>query len=86
MKEVKLSKKHQIVLPGEARKALSLKAGDHLLVVVKGDLVMLMPKPQNYTKALAGRGKGLYGKSEAYLKKERESWNDRKTGKIPGPT
>jgi AbrB family looped-hinge helix DNA binding protein len=70
--EVKLSSKNQIVVPREARSALKLKPGDMLLAVVRGDTLILMPKPKKHSKAVRGMGKGLY--PEDYLKKERESW------------
>lgn len=49
MYEAKLSSKNQIVIPREARNALGLKAGDRLLVVVRGDTVILLPKPSKRT-------------------------------------
>ena len=72
MKEVKLSRKNQIILPREARDALQVKAGDKLLVVVRGDIVILLPKPKKYSKAIAGIAKGLYPSN--YLEGERENW------------
>ena len=72
MSEVKLSSKNQIVIPREARDALAVKSGDKLLVVVRGDMVILLRKPKHYSKAINGIGKGLY--SAEYLDKEREAW------------
>ena len=72
MAEVTLSSKNQIVIPREARKALSLKAGDKLLVVAYGDKIIVMEKIKSYRKAIAGIGRGLYPAD--YLKQERESW------------
>lgn len=68
----KLSSKNQIVIPKEARKAMRVKSGDELLVVVKGDVTVVMPAPREYGKALRGLGKGIY--SPGYLKRERKSW------------
>lgn len=68
----KLSSKNQIVLPKEAREAMKVKGGDELLVVVKGNVTLLMPKPKKYAHALSGKGKGAYPPN--YLKKERHSW------------
>ncbi len=39
---VKMSSKHQIVVPLEAREALGLRPGDRLLVTVTGDGVIEM--------------------------------------------
>ena len=72
MNEVKLSPKNQIALPREARTALGVKAGDRLLVVVRGETVVLLPKPKKYAKAISGIGKGLYPKD--HLSTERENW------------
>lgn len=74
MTTVKLSSKNQIVLPKEAREHLRVGPGDELLVVPKGQTVILVPKPKDAVKALAGTGKGIYGKSHRYLKRERRSW------------
>ncbi len=72
MSEATLSSKNQIVIPREARQALNLKAGDKLLVVVRGDRVILLQKPKAFHKAIRGLAKGMYG--EDYLREERESW------------
>ena len=61
MCEVKLSIKNQIVIPREIRDALGVKAGDRLLLVARGDTVILLRKPKKYSKAIAGMGKGLFG-------------------------
>jgi AbrB family looped-hinge helix DNA binding protein len=72
MAYLKLSSKNQIVLPKEARDAMKVKGGDELMVVVKGGITLLLPKPKKYVESISGMGKGLYPKS--YLKKERKSW------------
>jgi AbrB family looped-hinge helix DNA binding protein len=72
MQTVKLSSKNQIVLPKEARQAMRLKGRDELLVVVKGNVTVIMPKPKNYRNELSGAGQGIYPKT--YLQKERKSW------------
>ena len=69
---LKLSSKNQIVLPKEAREAMNVSGGDELLVVVKGSVTLLMPKPKKYALALSGKGKRVYPKG--YLVKERRSW------------
>lgn len=72
MQTVRLSSKNQIVLPKEARQAMRLKGKDELLIVVKGGVTVIMPKPEKYSAALSGSAKGVYRKD--YLKKERKSW------------
>lgn len=68
----KLSSKNQIVIPKEARQAMGGKGGDELLVVVKDDLMLVLPKPKPYARALRGLAKGTY--PAGYLKKERRWW------------
>ena len=68
----RLSSKNQIVIPKEARQAMGVKGGDELLVVVKDDLTIVMPKPKRYARMLQGLAKGTY--PSGYLKRERRSW------------
>ena len=68
----KFSSKNQIVIPKEARQATTIKGGDELLVVVKDDLTLAMPKPKRYARSLQGLAKGAY--PSGYLKRERRSW------------
>lgn len=72
MHEVKLSSKNQIVIPWEIRDALRVRAGDRLVIFRRGDTVILLRKPKQYSKAIAGMASGLYPPD--YLKGERESW------------
>ena len=72
MTEVKLSSKNQVVIPREAREALGLSAGSRLRVVVRGDMVVLLPTTTSYAAAIAGLGRGLYETN--YLVAERKSW------------
>jgi len=73
MPEATLSGKNQIVIPREARNALGVKAGDKLLVVVRGDVVIILPKPGSHQSAIRGLARGSYG--SRYLRKERRSWD-----------
>ena len=72
MQTVKLNSRNQIVIPKEAREAMKLKGCDELLIVVKGDVMIIMPKPKNYRSYLVGAGKEIYNKT--YLQTERKSW------------
>lgn len=72
MREVKPSRKNQIVMPREIREALAVKAGDTLLAVPRRDIVILLRRPKKYSHAITGIGKGLYGPD--YLAQERKSW------------
>ena len=71
MAEATLSAKNQIVIPREAREALQVKPGDKLLVVVKGDVVIVRKRPESYAAAIRGIGRGLY--PDGYLEKKRSS-------------
>ena len=51
---------------------MRVKGGDELLVVVKGNVTIIMPKPKEYSETLSGKGKGIYPKN--YIRKERSSW------------
>ena len=73
MTQATLSTKNQIVIPREAREALGVKPGDKLLVVVRGENVVVLQKPQSQHKAIRGLSRGRYGRD--YLQKERQSWN-----------
>ncbi|MGC9971808.1 MAG: AbrB/MazE/SpoVT family DNA-binding domain-containing protein [Bryobacteraceae bacterium] len=68
-----LSAKNQIVIPREAREALRVKAGDRLLVVVRGDRVIVLQKPKEHHTAIRGLGAQTY--PGGYLRKERKSWD-----------
>lgn len=71
---VKLSSKFQVVIPQQARATLGLAAGDELLVLVKEDRIVMIPKPKSFTDQLAGLHKEIWSDSESYLKGERDSW------------
>lgn len=72
MAYAKLSQKHQIVVPKEAREEMGVKAGDQLIVETLHGVTLLMPKPKKIGRHLRGLSKGLYSKN--YLKDERTSW------------
>jgi AbrB family looped-hinge helix DNA binding protein len=73
MAEATLSSKNQVVIPRDVRKALGLKAGDKLLFVLRGEHLIVLPKPKSFAQATRGLARGKYGRD--YLKKERESWD-----------
>ena len=73
---VKLSGKHQIVIPREVRKQLGLAAGDGLLVEVRGNTIVLVPRPRSYAKRLRGLHKEVWRDVDAktYVREERKAW------------
>jgi len=72
MTKATLSAKNQIVVPREAREALRLKAGDKILVVVRGERVIVLQNPESHHAAIRGLGRDVY--SSGHLQKERQSW------------
>jgi AbrB family looped-hinge helix DNA binding protein len=72
MSRATLSAKNQIVIPRDAREALGVKPGDQLLVVVRGDKVIVLQKPKSHHAAIRGLASGLC--PDGYLEKERDSW------------
>jgi AbrB family looped-hinge helix DNA binding protein len=72
MPEATLSSKNQIVVPREAREALGVHAGDKLLVVVRGETVVILPKPRKWSKALRGLARTAHPRD--YLDRERAGW------------
>lgn len=79
----KLTSKYQITIPAKVRKSLHIKKGDYLHLEVEKGMVIMRPIPQSYTEYMAGLGKNVWkklGGGEKYLKKERKSWNQKKTG------
>src|SRR6478609_8872974 len=60
MTEATLSAKNQIVIPRAAREALGLKPGDKILVVVRGEKVLVLQRPKSHRVAMRGRARGIY--------------------------
>jgi len=58
---VKMSSKHQIVVPREAREALGLRPGDRLIVTVTGDVIEMRAEPQDVVAELEGLLSGSIG-------------------------
>ena len=73
---VRLSAKHQIVIPREVRRQLGLSAGDGLLVEVRDGAILLVPRPRSYAQRLRGLHKEVWRgvEASAYLKDERKGW------------
>lgn len=74
---VTLSSKNQIVVPREARDKLNIGPGEELLVLCKEDRVVLIPKPKNIVKHMAGLHQDVWKElgASTYLKDERNSWD-----------
>lgn len=81
---VTLSAKHQVTLPVGMVRKLGMRPGDKLSVRRRGqDLVLTrLPRtPEEWVARYRGALKGVYGETpediEDYLRKERESWEER---------
>jgi AbrB family looped-hinge helix DNA binding protein len=72
MAQATISSKNQIVIPREAREALGLRAGDKVLVVVRGKRVLVLQKPVSHRAALRGIARNVY--PSEHIQKERQSW------------
>jgi len=64
---VKMSSKHQIVIPREAREALGLRPGARLLVTVREDGVIEMERAPG---DLVGEIEGLFSSLESPMERE----------------
>lgn len=72
MLSVKVSTKHQISVPSEARRKLGIEAGDRLTVEVRDDELVLRRRPARASDRLRGLGKGMYGDPDAYIRRLRD--------------
>jgi AbrB family looped-hinge helix DNA binding protein len=75
---VKVSSRYQIAVPRVARERLGIKAGDRLLVDVQDGILILVPQPEDYATRLAGLHREIWEgvDIDAYLKGERDAWED----------
>ena len=75
---MKISTKHQIAVPSEARKKLGLKAGDRLDVEIGGDVIHLRRHVPAGTRLL-GIGAHLYDGTDAAerIRALRDEWEAR---------
>jgi AbrB family looped-hinge helix DNA binding protein len=73
---VKVSSRHQIVIPSLARKNLHIQAGDRLLIDIQDGILVLVPEPESYTDALSGLHQELWAQTDSddYLERERDAW------------
>lgn len=73
---VRVTRKHQVVAPKEARKALGVGSGDKLVVEVAKGKVMVKARPKSYAKYMLGLHSKIWTgvKVEEYVRKEREAW------------
>lgn len=73
---VKVSKRYQIAVPSAVRERLNIRSGDTLIVDIQDGMIVLLPRPENYTNHLAGLHREIWqGISvDHYIREERDSW------------
>jgi AbrB family looped-hinge helix DNA binding protein len=76
--KVKVSNKLQISVPAEARKKLNIKAGDYLIVEVRGDSLVLSPETKDYAALMRGFHADVWENvdPDEYIRRERDSWSE----------
>jgi AbrB family looped-hinge helix DNA binding protein len=79
MLSVKVSTKHQIVVPSAARKALDIEAGDRLSVEVTPEGIILRPRPRRAGARLRGLGSEMWQGLDPveYVRQLRQEWDER---------
>lgn len=73
----KLTSKYQITIPAEVRQRLGVKEGDYVDLVDEGNQIVLKAAQGSWVERTKGLGKELWeaeGGAEAYIRRERESW------------
>jgi AbrB family looped-hinge helix DNA binding protein len=79
MLSVKVSAKHQIAVPSEARRQLGIKAGDRLDVQLSGDAIILRRAPNRPSDRLRGlsAGRGWFEPDPVtFVRRLRDEWEE----------
>jgi AbrB family looped-hinge helix DNA binding protein len=76
---VKVSTKHQIVVPSRARRALGIQPGDRLTVEIRGGELVLTPRPTRASERLRGLGAEVWQGVDPveYVRRLRREWDAR---------
>jgi AbrB family looped-hinge helix DNA binding protein len=79
MLSVKVSTKHQVVVPSRARRALGIVAGDRLTVEVTPEAIILRPRARRAGGRLRGLGSEIWQGIDPveYVRELRREWDDR---------
>ncbi|MGH2346660.1 MAG: AbrB/MazE/SpoVT family DNA-binding domain-containing protein [Chloroflexota bacterium] len=76
--ETTITSKNQVTLPARSLTAVGWERGDHILVEVIDDhMLLLVRRPADWVDAFAGRLSDVFGTHEetrAYLEQERRAW------------
>jgi AbrB family looped-hinge helix DNA binding protein len=78
MLSAKVSTKHQISIPSEARRKLGIVAGDRLSVEISDEALILRIRPSKPSERLRGIARGMYDGLDAvdYVRKLRDEWDE----------
>ncbi len=79
MLSVKVSTKHQVVVPSEARRALDIHAGDRLNVEITPDGLVLRPRRRRAGARLRGLGQEIWQGVDPveHVRELRREWDER---------
>jgi AbrB family looped-hinge helix DNA binding protein len=79
MLSVKVSTKHQIVVPSEARRALDIQAGDRLTVEITPDGLIMRPRGRRAGARLRGLGREVWQGVDPieHVRTLRREWDER---------
>jgi AbrB family looped-hinge helix DNA binding protein len=79
MLSVKVSTKHQVVVPSQARRALGIEAGDRLSVEITPDAIVLRPRARRASQRLRRLGRDVWVGVDPveYVRRLREEWEER---------
>lgn len=73
----RLTRKCQVTVPKDIRRALRLKAGDIVYFAMEEGKAVLRPSPESHARAIKGLGKEAWlalGGVDGFLRGERDSW------------
>jgi AbrB family looped-hinge helix DNA binding protein len=79
MLSVKVSTKHQVVVPSEARRALDIRAGDRLTVEITSNGLIMRPRGRRAGARLRGLAREVWQGVEPveYVRTLRGEWDER---------
>jgi AbrB family looped-hinge helix DNA binding protein len=79
MLSAKVSTKHQITLPSEARRKAGIEPGDRLYVEVVDDTLILRRRPSRPSERLRGLGQSVWSGVDPveYVRRMRDASDDR---------
>ena len=79
MASVKVSRKHQIVVPAAVRRRLGIRAGDRLEVGIEGEAMVLRSLRRSAVADLVHLAPELWqgGTAGAYVRELRDEWTSR---------